>query len=291
MKREKVFKVEGNKKPSVGIIGAGWVGQPLARTLVQTGHKVVVTTTSEDKLSILRETGAEAELLKLPLQEVDSGSASNKVFQQDVIVIAIPPQIKHGKTDYPDKIKHIVAHANQSKTSRIVMISTTAVYNGLAGDVEESSPLDYSAPKVEILSDAENAAMGFSSDSVVLRLAGLIGPKRHPARFINSPRLLVNGGVAVNLIHLDDVIGLILAAIKSDAACGIFNGVAETHLSKQEFYQAAARAAGESMPDFKSNDASEGSKVVLGDKAARELNFTLQHPDLIEWLATEKYTK
>lgn len=279
--------MENESKLSVGIIGAGWVGQPLAEVLFSAGHNVIATTTSSEKVADIESTGARAELLQLPLNESQS-QEPHFVFSQDILIIAIPPQVKHGKTDYPEKIRQIVTRASASGTKRIVMISTTAVYNGLSGEVDETMPLDFDSPKVAILSEAENAVLAFSGNSVVLRLAGLIGPKRHPARFIKSPRLLANGGIAVNLIHLDDVIGLLLASTEPNAPSGIFNGVANTHVSKETFYQAAASAAGEELPVFAKNDASEGSKVILGGKAERELNFNLEHPDLIKWLATEK---
>jgi len=45
--------------------------------------------------------------------------------------------------------------------------------------------------------------------TTVIRLAGLIGPGRNPARFFAGKTNIPNGNAPVNLIHLDDCIGFI----------------------------------------------------------------------------------
>lgn len=49
------------------IIGCGWLGLPLAERLVAEGYTVKGSTTSVDKLSLLRQKGIDAYLLQLNL--------------------------------------------------------------------------------------------------------------------------------------------------------------------------------------------------------------------------------
>ncbi len=274
--------------PSVSIIGCGWLGKPLAATLNQHGVSVIATTQSSDKFADIETTGAKAALLSLPLLSANLDSAQEnvqqEVFNQQCMIICLPPQIKHGKKDYPDKIKQLVTYAEQQTVEKIILISSTAVYGGLSGDVAEDTPLDYNAAKVAILAEAEQAALAFKGQSVVLRLAGLVGPNRHPGRFLTANRQLANSEVAINLIHLDDVIGLLLSLIKSDAPTGIFNGVNDIHLSKQNFYQQAAKALSLPLPSFSQANTPLPSKVVLGAKAKTQLNYKMKHDDLLAWV-------
>ncbi|WP_440874773.1 NAD-dependent epimerase/dehydratase family protein [Thalassotalea sp. PLHSN55] len=270
---------------SVSIIGCGWLGKPLAKSLHQQGCSVIATSQRVENFADIEATGAKALQLILPFDKAIDAADIDAIFSQQNIVICLPPQIKRGKTDYPEKIAQIVQRAEQAVAKKIMLISSTAVYGGLSGSVDEETALNYSAPKVEILAGAEQAALAFSGQATVLRLAGLIGPKRHPGRFLTMKKQLANSEVAVNLIHLDDVIGLITELLGDDAPTGVFNGVNDTHVSKKSFYQQAATAMGLSLPEFSPASSETLSKVVMGHKAKTQLNYQMKHDDLLAWLA------
>src|SRR5690606_15302388 len=87
--------------------------------------------------------------------------------------------------------------------------------------------------------------------TTVIRLGGLIGPGRHPGRFFSGKKNVPNGMAPVNLIHLDDCIGLIEAVIEKNIWNGVFNACAPQHPSRQEFYSNAAKSAGLPLPHFR----------------------------------------
>jgi hypothetical protein len=72
--------------------------------------------------------------------------------------------------------------------------------------------------------------------------------------------------------------------IKSDAPVGIFNGVNNIHISKKYFYQEATKALSLPRPNFTKTSAPMLNKVVLGDKAQAQLNYTMQHDDILAWV-------
>lgn len=273
---------------SVGIVGCGWLGTPLAKQLKAGGVSVVATSSQEAKVNILIEQGITAQQLLLPADE--HSISSHNVFTQQVLIIAITPGFKQKNTNYAEKVLQLVNAARLTKkVERIILISSTAIYNGLQGKVTESSELSYAAEKVEILNQAEQAVLNFSESSCVLRLAGLLGPNRHPGSFLvkkqqSVNKVLSNGRAQVNLIHQQDAIGLILALLEQDQAHGVFNGVSDTHVSKQDYYQAAAKSIKIAPPEFEDNNSDVVTRVVCGNKVSQRLLYQFVYPDLLAWL-------
>ena len=99
----------------ISILGCGWLGLPLARQLVQQGHQIKGSTTSQQKMKVMKNIGIIPYLIKLTEEEpqwVD-------FLQTDVLVIAIPlKEIKpfeHLIKNLPSKVK-------------VIYTSSTAVY-------------------------------------------------------------------------------------------------------------------------------------------------------------------
>ena len=243
---------------SVGIIGCGWLGKALAANLLAKNISVLATSSQPENVAKLNQQQIDAQQLSLPANVMKL--SQHDVFTKKSLVIAITPQYRQGRTDYADKIKQLVDAAEQKGIiERIIMLSSTAVYDGLAGVVDEDSLLPLATEKVKILHAAEQAVLSFSraeiehedkqeiKQGIVLRLAGLVGPERHPGKFLLSNKTLSNSSVPVNLIHQQDAAGLIEALLQTpltqiNSEQAIFNGVSDTHISKQAYYQAAAKA-------------------------------------------------
>lgn len=274
-------------KLSVGIIGCGWLGKPLAKNLIAQGCSVMGTSSQRDNVEVLVGEGIPARQLSLP---ATSETLNNHdVFNHQILVIAITPQFKRARTDYAEKIEQIVAAAKHcGKTQRIILLNSSAIYNGLLGEVDENSRLDLTAAKVEILQQAEKIALGYSDNSVTLRLAGLVGPNRHPGTFIKRRQergtVLADGDAKVNLIHQQDAIGLILALMNNTNAYGVFNGVCAIHPSKKDYYGVAAKALSLPAPVFNVSEEPAVTRIVTDNRSAIELGYQYVYPDLIAWL-------
>jgi nucleoside-diphosphate-sugar epimerase len=288
---------------SVGIIGCGWLGSALAHQLKVQGVAVLATRSNSENTEQLKIEGINAEVLCLPAGQTLLNS--HAIFNRQCLVIAITPQFRQGRVDYADKVKQLVESAKVGNcVEQIILLSSTAIYNGLSGQVDESITLNLSADKVSVLNDAEQAVLSFndssfnensvneSDDSVanrkayVLRLSGLVGPNRHPGKFLLNGRMLKSPQAIVNLIHQQDAIGLIQALLKSDIRGGIFNGVSSTQVTKKQYYQAAASTLELPMPTFEeSNSAPESTpKIVSGKKTRAELPYSFVYDDLLNWL-------
>ena len=267
---------------SVAIIGCGWLGHALAKQLLTDNYKVTVTTQSKEKQLKLQQENIDTEILSLPVSEHEDVKLS--VFNHDTLVIAITPQIRQGRDDYPQKVAQLVKLAESGKVKKVILLSSTAVYNGLSGLVNEQATLDINAHKVAIITAAEQAARHFSGETVILRLAGLVGDDRHPGRFLQGKKLLSDPQAFINLIHQDDVVGVIRELIAEQEVSGTFNAVSATETCKKHYYHAAASALNLPAAEFSSESSMHFGKRINGEKLRERFDYSFIHDDLIAWL-------
>lgn len=283
---------------SVTVLGGGWIGKPLAKALAEQGIGVVATSTSQSGCQKLEQEGINSCLVALPLAE--GTKLPDQVLGSDCVVICIPPGIRYGQSDYPEKIAQLIQQFEPNidqdtlpqigKVKTIIMLSSTAVYNGLKGSVNEDAILDLSANKVAIIHQAEQQVLQSDlANKVVLRLAGLIGYNRHPGRFFANDRVIPNPDSVINFIHQDDVVGIILAVINDvKNQCGLVSGqhvincVADFHPTRRQFYQDAQHAVGRGEPKF-TEDKEPATKCVISNSLPK-LGYNFIHSNLQDWL-------
>jgi len=266
----------------VAIIGCGWLGHALTKQLQANKCKVTVTTQNKEKKQKLILDNINAELLTLPVHHPKSVVLS--AFSHETLIISITPQIRQGRSDYPEKIAQLVEMAELGEVKRIILLSTSAVYNGLTGLVDEEAVLDINAEKVSIITRAEQAAQDFSGKTVILRLAGLVGPERHPGRFMQGKRVLSEPQAFINLIHQDDAVGVLMEIITEQDITGTYNAVSATETCKEHYYQAAASALKLPVPEFSFETSMRFGKRINDAKLRDRLNYQFIHDDLIVWL-------
>jgi len=266
----------------VAIIGCGWLGHALTKQLQANKYKVTVTTQNKEKKQKLILDNINAELLTLPVHHPKSVVLS--AFSHETLIISITPQIRQGRSDYPEKIAQLVEMAELGEVKRIILLSTSAVYNGLTGLVDEEAVLDINAEKVSIITRAEQAAQDFSGKTVILRLAGLVGPERHPGRFMQGKRVLSEPQAFINLIHQDDAVGVLMEIITEQDITGTYNAVSATETCKEHYYQAAASALKLPVPEFSFETSMRFGKRINDAKLRDRLNYQFIHDDLIVWL-------
>ena len=269
---------------TIGIVGCGWLGKALATKLVENHHHVVASTQSKNNIDNLVALGLEVECFSTGNSNSSYDEKLRKLFQQNCLIIAIPPMIRQGKKDYPEKIKRIVELAQAGQVKQLILISSTAVYNGLIGNVDETAVLDLSEEKVSIIHKAEQEALSFTGDTIILRLAGLVGPERHPGKFLKAGRPLVDPQATTNLIHQEDAVGLLFGLINYPQHTAIYNGCSSKHSNKQTYYQKAATTLDLSVPKFKAENTFSNSKKIIAKKVTELLDYEFVYDDLLLWL-------
>ena len=271
-----------NKKASIGVIGCGWLGLPLAEALVASGCRVKGSTTSIPRLEILKNKDIDPYLVRFPDADLN---ALGDLLDCDVLIINIPPRGRtaEGAASYQSMADLITGKAVERRVKKIILVSSTSVYQDTNTTVTESSPAEPDSPTARLLLEVENQFLALIDKQVcVLRPAGLVGPDRHPGGFFKNKSSIPNGLAPVHLIHRDDVIGLLLSLISNPEVKGIYNACSLTHPAKHEFYAKAAKVLGNPVPGFLLEEKSY--KIVSSDRIKAELHYSFKYPDLMSWL-------
>lgn len=263
---------------TISILGCGYVGHPLAKLLLTQGWRVRGATTSESKLTNLLADGIEPYLLKLtPNLE---GYGRRDFFDSDIVVINFPPGRKRADVEafMGVAMESLLTHLKEGQVQKVLFISSTSVYS--AGHVQEqdAGKLPPSSASGTALLAAEDLLRNASDfKTTVLRFAGLYGYKRKPGRFW-SGRPLRAPQNAVNMLHRDDAVGVVMEVIMQNCWGQTFNVCANLHPSRAEFYARAALNLGLPPPQSSSGE-SHPDKVVLNDKVRTYLGYTFKFPD------------
>ncbi|MFC0513197.1 SDR family oxidoreductase [Mucilaginibacter angelicae] len=236
-------------KTNISILGCGWYGSALGKALIADGMQVKGSTTSTDKLASLTAMGIKPYVVNfLPNEEIYDAN----FFDCDVLWIAIPPKSRSGEgLAFIEKVKGIIKAIKQFAIQNVVFISSTGVYADSNKHVNEETDPQPNTEAGRVLFEAENLFLAENSfKTTIIRFAGLIGPARNPGRFFAGKKAVPNGDAPVNLIHLDDCIGISKAILANQAFGYLFNGCSSKHPAKADFYTQAALDSGLEKPEF-----------------------------------------
>ncbi len=269
----------------ISILGCGWLGLPLAERLRDEGHQIKGSTTSEEKLQLLK--GKEIQPFLLELTPDLHCENCDDFWDADVLVLNIPPG--RGKNDvkefHQQQIQAVINRLTDSRINFVVFISSTSVYPQKGGIVSEEDTKTGKASRASgnALLEAEKMLRKESGfETTIIRFGGLYGYDRHPVKYLAGRKNISNGNAPVNLIHQKDCINIIQKVIKENITDQIFNGVSDGHPPKKMYYPAVAKAMELKAPTFK-NDESKEYKIVSNRKLKLMLNYTFSHPNPMDF--------
>jgi nucleoside-diphosphate-sugar epimerase len=264
---------------TVSILGCGWFGLALAKSLLlQEGVLVKGSTTSESKLSQLANNKIVPYLIQI---NENVGEYDADFFNCDLLVVSIPPKIKtEAGAAFLQKINNIIVAVNQHQISDVIYISTTGVYGDLGIEVNEGSAPQPDTANGQLLLQAEGLFQSQTDFKItVVRFGGLVGPGRHPGRFFAGKKDIANGKAPVNLIHQLDAVATVVAIIEGQHFGQVFNGCSPDHPSRADFYINAAKQGGFELPEFR--DELNGWKIINSAKVKDILDYDFKVKD---WL-------
>jgi nucleoside-diphosphate-sugar epimerase len=223
------------------IVGYGWLGQLLAPQLVKAGHAVYVTRRTA-MVAADSVVGVKGLVLDLNLP-VSANEQMASIFNDAIVICAIAPGKQDASNNYVQSLQHLTALMQQYHSRAVVHFSSSGIYQGLDGDVDESVTIMAQHMRVKLLADGELALQQFHR-CVTLRLAGLMGPGRHPGRYIAN-KILPDPAAPLNMVHATDIIAAVqLLLTQPQLPVGIFNLCCPTPISRQQFYQRATSLTG-----------------------------------------------
>lgn len=269
---------------NISVLGCGWLGLPLASQLIEDGHMVKGSTTTEEKLDTLKSENISPCLLTLnPELECDD---PEKFFNSDLLILNVPPgRRRENVIDFhTSQVESVISHLKKSSIQFVIFASSTSVYPKQGGVMEEEDATSGEATRDsgEALIKAERMLMTQDNfDTTVVRFGGLYGYDRHPANYLAGKKDVSGGNAPVNLIHRDDCINILMEIINQDVRGEIFNAVSDGHPPKNQYYKIIAEQAGLEPPSFLP-DSGTNYKIVSNRKLKTKLGYRFTYPNPLD---------
>ena len=280
------------------IVGCGYVGLPLGVELVRQGHEV---------FGLRRSVAADAELKRVgitPLLADITQPESLKNLPRDfdwVVNCAASGGADNYRKIYLEGNRNLVAWLGQSPPKKFIYTSSTSVYAQNDGSiVTETSPTEPDASTSKVLVETEKFLLGTVADRqfpvIILRVAGIYGPARGHSfkQFLRGEaRIEGDGARWLNMIHRDDLIGSIIAALARGVPGEIYNAADNEPVSQLKFFEWLAAELQQPMPPRVTAEAETWrkrgvtNKRVSNAKLRAELKYEFQFPDFRAGYAAE----
>jgi len=157
----------------ISILGCGWLGLPLAKSLVDKGFWVKGSTTSPEKIPVLENNGIHAFQIELSEHGIN-GEIKSFLENSEILIIDIPPKLRSViPENFVRKIQNLIPFIEKSTVEKIVFISSTAVYADDNSVVTEATKPNPDTESGKQLLEAEKILHGNSNfKSSVIRFGG-----------------------------------------------------------------------------------------------------------------------
>ncbi|MEW7289222.1 NAD-dependent epimerase/dehydratase family protein [Aquimarina sp. 2304DJ70-9] len=259
----------------ISILGTGWLGLPLAKSLLEQGYTIKGSTTSESKIKTLENFGIGVYQIALheegPLGDIDSF-----LKETEILIINIPPGLRRNpEMNFVAKIRNLIPHIEKSDIQNVLFVSSTSVFADLEGFPlisEETAPNASSNAGKQLIEVEQLLQNHKEFEITILRFAGLFGPDRHPANMLSRRNNIKNPEAPVNLIHLDDCIGVIKRIIETESWGQTFNASYPDHPEKAEYYGTVCEQMGLPKPDYDMETPSKG-KIIDSESVIKKFGY------------------
>src|SRR5690554_5345 len=262
----------------ISILGAGWLGSPLAIQLRNNGHLLKVSTTTPEKIVFFQTDNIKSFLINVG-SDSDNDNIDQLLSDTDILIITIPPgRTQNVESNYVEKIKSVIPFIEKHHIKEVIYTSSTTVYLSLQGEVNEETPIVPVSEMDKQIFEIENLLLNNPNfRATILRLGGLIGEDRHPVQFIVKKEVVEEANNPVNMIHRDDIIRFIEKIVEEAIPNEIFNVVAPICLNRREFYTQEAQKLNLSpIPKFVDSPKADMRKVS-GEKITKRYNLDYEH--------------
>jgi len=271
----------------VVIGGCGYVGNALARLLLDEGHEVFGIRRDVSKL--------EPGVVGIPGDMARPESLGPAPSRVEYVVFAASPDEgseRAYRKAYLDGLAGLLewlADEGQ-RPKRIVMTSSTSVYGQRRGErIDEDSPTHPTQFRGETLLASERLLAASGLSSVVVRLGGIYGPGR--GGLVDRGRageLRLRGFEHfTNRIHRDDAAGLVRHVLFHEAPASLYLGVDDEPADEASLFQWLAAELGVDPPaEAEANEGETGRRAAgskrCSNRLARESGYRFRYPTFRE---------
>ena len=279
----------------VAIIGCGYVGTAVGAELVGRGHEVFG----------LRRTAADRPLLASagirPIQAdiANSESLSRVPHNWDWVVNCVSSSrgtAQDYRKVYFKGTQNLLRWLSGRTPRKFVYTSSTSVYGQTDGSVvTETSPTKPQSDAAKILVGTEKLLLeavrerGFPA--VILRVSGIYGPERGYwlKQFVSGEARMDGSGERIlNMVHRDDVVGSIVAALEDGEPGEVYNVSDDEPVSQQVLFEWLAQKLGKPMPPIAEEERRTPQKREVTNKKVSnarlktDLGYQIKYPTFRE---------
>src|SRR5882724_3642214 len=253
------------------IVGCGYVGLPLGAELVRQGHEV---------FGMRRTAEGDAELKAAGIQPVAADVTKPADLARlpgpfDWVVNCVSSSkggVEEYREVYLQGTRNLMEWLVAAPPKKFVYTSSTSVYGQTDGSqVKESSPAEPVSETGRVLVETEKVLLEAAKKIpvVILRVAGIYGPER--GHFFlqylkNEATIPGQGERIINMIHRDDLITVILSALKNARPGEIYNAVDDEPIAQIHFFRWLSETLGKWMPPFGPEEENSERKRGLTNK-------------------------
>ncbi|WP_455378505.1 hypothetical protein [Petrachloros mirabilis] len=184
----------------------------------------------------------------------------------------------------PLKLVQQLAEVINAAARRLIVLGSTSAYAVSNSNeypplwIDETSPISRSTPRVQ----GEEFLMK-QCGATILRVAGIYGPGRNPLDWIRSGRV-VPSQKYVNLIHVEDLAAICLAALKLKQAGEVYNVSDGTPRTWNDIYMTAQKRWNLSVHPHGAIQST--GKRISTQKLRERFGVCVRHSDLFTSLET-----
>ena len=243
----------------LGIIGLGWLGSHIAKTL-SNQYEIFATTTSESKIDELKSKGYHITLIDFSDETDTSIQPWNILPELEAVIITIPfSGIRGAQISMKERQDNLIRFLS-NYNGQMFLMSSTGVYPETEQDYTESDK-----PSQEV--ESESFILERFPQTNILRLAGLMGDQRLLKNYNIS-----NLNQPVNHIHYADICKVVEKMLNNHSQSQVYNLTAPLHPSKEAVIntQKGLPYSGEAFPK---------GRTISTEKLISELGYEYQYPD------------
>ncbi|GGZ93941.1 NAD(P)-dependent oxidoreductase [Ignatzschineria ureiclastica] len=285
----------------ITIIGAGWLGSALALSLAKSGADVIATKRQViDKKTLIENHPIHyrpfqiQDIANLDLENLSVSQRAyfTELLSHRTVIFTLPPSAFKPLNSEELAlsllestrilIDRFLLIATKLGVKRLFYTSSTSIYGNSSGIINEALPALPQTESAQICRLIEDAFIESPIPATILRLAGLIGPNRHPVYYLSGRDHIASPYQLVNLVHQTDVITAISALIARNTPIQneIYNIVSPCHPTRICYYEAVARRLQLPLPQF-ADAMPELKKIIDGSLITENGDFSYQQLDLV----------
>lgn len=265
---------------TLAILGCGYVGTALAKSLQGSGRVITTTTTRADRLPDL------ATVSDRPLQVQGNDPAGLKMLLtgQTTLLVSVAAQGKDYRSSYlatAQTLGEVIPEFPQLQ--QVIYTSSYSVYGDQGGQwVDEATAVQPGTANTQILAETEEIFLNLPVPKVcVLRLGGIYGPGRELERIFSRAAGKTRPGAGLewsNWIHLTDIVGAIAFA-QAHQLGGIYNVIQDEILPLRDLIAQVCDRHHLAPVQWDSSQGSDRkTNVRCRNQKLKAAGYTFKHP-------------